>query len=92
MPLGLLEFCLKYSKQSHSVGGVFEAVRSEFSALADTPLLAEAQAIYEFRNTHVAHVNVELTDRSLAEAGLKQWIAGLAAIHSLLSAAPVTSR
>ncbi len=77
MPLGLLEFCLTYSKQSHQAGGVFEAVRSEFSALADTPLLGEVQSIYEFRNKHVAHVNVELTDRTLAEGGLKQWIAGL---------------
>ncbi len=33
-------------------------------------------------NTHVAHVNVELTDRALAAGGLKQWIDGLAALHN----------
>jgi len=81
MPLGLLEFCLKYCGQSHDVGGIFGAVRQNFADLAGGPLLDQVTAIYEFRNTHIAHVNVELTDRALAAAGLKQWISGLAALH-----------
>jgi hypothetical protein len=39
---------------------------------------AEVRSIYSFRNTHVAHVNVGLQDRALAEAGLTQCIAARA--------------
>ena len=85
MPLGLLEFCLKYCKQSHQVAGIFEAVRSEFSRLADSPMLDQVEAIYGFRNSRVAHVNVELTDRNLAEKGLMQWTRGLAALYGALT-------
>jgi type III restriction enzyme len=85
MPLGLLEFCLKYCRQSHEVAGVFDAVRTEFSPLAKGHLLERVEAIYEFRNSHVAHVNVELTDREVAERGLRQWVEGLVALHHALS-------
>ena len=85
MPLGLLEFCLKYCHQSHQVGGIFEAVRTQFSPLAHSPLLGQVEAVYEFRNKHVAHVNVELTDRQRAERGLRQWIDGLVAMQRALS-------
>ncbi len=84
MPLGLLEFCLKYCCQSHSVDGIFDAVRQSFADLVDS-LLDKVVAIYEFRNKHVAHVNVELTDRHLAEAGLKLWIDGLVALYAPLA-------
>ena len=82
MPLGQLAFCLRYSLQSHQVGGVFQAVRETFSPLAQTQLSEQVETIYEFRNKHVAHVDVELQDRALAESGLRQWIDGLAAIHA----------
>ena len=84
MPLGLLEFCLKYCLQSHQVAGVFEAVRKEFIQLADGPLHDHVESIYQFRNQHVAHVNIELTDVELARAGLKQWVNGLAALYGML--------
>lgn len=84
MPLGLLEFCLKYPGQSHTVGGVFGAVRENFSDLSDGPFPDQVVAIYDFRNSHVAHVNVELSDRAVASTGLKQWIDGLAALHGVL--------
>lgn len=84
MPLGLLEFCLKYCRQSHTVGGVFEAVRQSFSDLSKGPLVDLVVAIYDFRNTHVAHVNVELSDRVVTSTGLRQWINGLAELHGVL--------
>ncbi len=87
MPLGLLEFCLKYCRQSHEVGGVFEVVRQNLASLAEGPLLDQVTAIYEFRNNHVAHVNVELTDMELAATGLKQWIDGLVSLHSAFRSA-----
>jgi type III restriction enzyme len=84
MPLGLLEFCLQYCRQSHEVGGVFAAVRGGFADLADTPMVEHVERIYDFRNNHVAHVNVELTDRALAETGLKEWVEGLALLFNAL--------
>jgi len=91
MPLGLLEFCLKYCRQSHNVGGVFEVVGKRFADLSDGALLDEVASIYEFRNKHVAHVNVELTDLDLAATGLQQWIDGLTALHwALATKSPLT--
>jgi hypothetical protein len=71
------------------VAGVFDAVRTEFSALSNGPLLEQVEAIYEFRNSRVAHVNIELTDREVAERGLRQWVEGLVAIQTELAGEPV---
>ena len=83
MPVGQLNFCLRYSTQTHEVGGVFQAIRDGFASLGQTNFAAQVESIYEFRNKHVAHVDVELQDRALAETGLKHWVDGLVAIHAL---------
>ena len=77
-PLGLLAFCLDYSKTDrYSVGGVFEAIRQGFSKFNDTTLYDTVKTITDFRNTYIAHQGKELTDIEMAKEGLKAWTAGI---------------
>jgi type III restriction enzyme len=77
-PLGLLAFCIDYSKtKKHSVGGVFESIRQGFSKFNETDLYDTVKIITDFRNTYIAHQEKELTDIELAKEGLKAWTAGI---------------
>ena len=81
MPVGLLRFCLEYAaKDEDAPGGILVAVRERFSNLADTDLGELLGAVYDFRNTYVAHSKDELDDRAKAEEALHRWID---AIHKL---------
>jgi type III restriction enzyme len=75
MPVGLLRFCLQYAaKDENAPGGILVAVRERFSTLADTDLSDLLGAVYDFRNTYVAHSKDELDDRAKAEEALHRWI------------------
>lgn len=88
MPVGMLRFCLDYSRKTEDApGGVLVAVREEFSDLAETDLAELLAAVYEFRNTYVAHVKEELTDKDAAEAALQQWIQTVIAFAELTNRA-----
>ena len=81
MPIGLLIWCLEYTRKSRrEIGGVFESVRKEFASLEQTDLLETIESIYDFRNKYIAHQDRELTDLELARTALKEWATGL---HSM---------
>lgn len=77
-PLGLLRGCLDYALNDRSrMGGVFDAVRARFKIAGARDLLDAVKGMNDFRNTHVAHQEQELTDPRQAEKILKDWISGL---------------
>lgn len=78
MPIGLLRDCLDYALNDIArYKGVFEGVRDGFRFQGSRKVLEEVNAIYEFRNRHVAHQEVELTDAKAAGIALARWIKGL---------------
>ncbi len=81
-PIGLLRFCLDYSKNYHyEVGGVFVSINDAFSKFNDTDLLETVTSINNFRNTYVAHTDNTLTDPKEARERLVEWIVGLYKIY-----------
>jgi len=78
MPIGLLRWCLDYTRTTRrKIGGVFEAVRSGFADLSQSDLYSVIDVIYSFRNEYVAHQDRELSDHELAKQALIQWANGL---------------
>jgi type III restriction enzyme len=83
-PIGILRFCLEYaSKGEEAPGGVLVAVRERFSDLADTDLSDLLGTVYDFRNTFIAHVKDELSDRRKADEALRQWIGAIKRLNEL---------
>jgi type III restriction enzyme len=81
-PLGLLLFCLDYSKTAkHEVGGIFEAIKKSFAKFNDTDLYDTIKAITDLRNNYIAHQEKELTDINIAREGLIAWVIGLYKIY-----------
>jgi len=77
MPIGLLQWCLEYARQSkHDASGIFAAVKAKFAGVARTDLLEDVTRIYEFRNRYVAHQDEQLTDARMARAALSEWARG----------------
>lgn len=82
MPLGLLAFCLDYSRTGEpAVGGVFQSVRDRFSKISDPGLYKLVDSLKNFRNTCVAHQDKEILDKDAAKSALKEWIDGLIKIY-----------
>ena len=83
MPLGLLAFCLDYSRVGEpAVSGVFKSVRDRFSKIGDPGLYKLVDSLKNFRNTCVAHQEKEVLDKNAAKSALKEWINGLIKIYS----------
>jgi len=83
MPIGLLRWCLDYTRTTRrKIGGVFEVVRTRFIDLSQTDLFSVIDAIYSFRNEYVAHQDRELSDQELAKQALIQWTSGIHQIWS----------
>jgi type III restriction enzyme len=82
-PLGLLAFCLDYSKSYFfDIGGIFKAIKDGFSKFNETDLHGTISDINEFRNQFVAHQEQSLTDVDKARDALIKWIIGLYKIYS----------
>jgi type III restriction enzyme len=79
MPMGLLRDCLDYAlNDSARFTGVFDAIRNAFRFQGSKKLWEEVSAIYDFRNTFVAHQEGDaLTNVKQASAALGRWIRGL---------------
>lgn len=78
VPIGLLRWCLKYSRESRrNVGGVFRAVRRRFARASGTDLDEIVDRIYSFRNEYIAHQAQELSDEQLTQRALTEWLSGL---------------
>jgi type III restriction enzyme len=83
-PLGLLRSCLDYALNDPTkLTGVFDAVRAKFRVAGARDLLAAVSAVYEFRNTVVAHQEKELTDPAVAKQQLLAWVHALRRVHDL---------
>jgi len=86
MPMGLLRDCMDFALNDKTkVGGVFDAVRTAFLYTGSRKVLEELTAVYDFRNTYVAHQEQSLVDVKPASVALGRWIRLLA---SLLSGSP----
>lgn len=82
-PLGLLRNCIDYAmNDSTKLGGVFEAIKTEFKVKGAMDLLTVVAQINDFRNTRVVHKEKELNDVNLAHDQLVKWVAGLKYISS----------
>ncbi len=85
MPLGQLGFCLEYAKTAKDqTGGVYKAIRDQFSRYSESQLSDRVEHIRTFRNNYVAHQEKELIDPELARVELKNWITGLAALYKAI--------
>jgi type III restriction enzyme len=92
MPTGLLRFCVEYAgKNEPAPDGILAAVRERFADLAVSDLGAVLEDVYEFRNTYIAHVKAELTDRAAAEEGLRCWIEAIQRLTEVVESEPVAS-
>lgn len=81
-PLGLLLFCLDYSRMAkHEVGGIFEAIKKSFAKFNDSDLYDTVRAITDLRNNYIAHQEKELTDINIAREGLIAWVMGIYKIY-----------
>jgi type III restriction enzyme len=78
MPIGLLRWCLDYTRTSRRVvGGVFQAVKARFADATKTDLYDVVDRIYNFRNEYIAHQERELSDPTLTRQALTEWVSGL---------------
>ncbi|NJK70320.1 MAG: hypothetical protein HC941_30845 [Microcoleus sp. SU_5_3] len=76
--IGLLRSCLDYAlNDTTKIGGIFEALHTQFRFQGGRKLLETVTRINDFRNTYIAHQEKELIDRNLAEQELKVWIEAL---------------
>jgi len=93
MPTGLLRFCLGYAKKdAEAPGGIFSQVRERFADLAATDMADELDSIYDFRNTYIAHVKEELTDRKQAERALRQWVKAILELREAATREPLAGK
>jgi type III restriction enzyme len=84
-PIGLLRSCLDYALNDHTrLGGVFEAVKTEFKVQGGRDLLSQVKKVNDFRNTCIAHQEKSLVDSRVASENLKGWIAGLELLHGMV--------
>jgi hypothetical protein len=82
--IGTLLFCLEYPRRwRQHLGGVWRDVRRVFGGAQFGQLYTVLDAMNQFRNKHVAHVDEPLTDGEAADAAMKQWIAGLIHLHEI---------
>ena len=80
-PLGLLRSCMDYAlNDTAKLGGVFATIKEEFQVKGGRDILAKVQRVNDFRNTHIAHQEQELTEASLAKKELLLWVD---ALHTL---------
>jgi type III restriction enzyme len=83
-PLGLLRSCLDFALNDRTkLDGVFESITAKFRVQGARDLLAMVETIYNFRNTAVAHQEMEITDPKRAEKELISWIKGLKSLSEL---------
>src|SRR5262249_11128920 len=76
--IGLTRSCLDHAVQgTPSIGGVFAAVRKVFAVPGAAGHLKRVSDLNDFRNTYVAHHEKPLTDRTLTETNLRDWVATL---------------
>ncbi len=75
MPIGILRFCLEYARSNDDgLGGIFATIRKEFGGHEKSRIFDSLSAVYDFRNTYVAHQGKELKDLEIARKALKDWI------------------
>lgn len=86
-PVGLLRFCINYADSDDSAPpGILTTVRAKFGDLVESDLTRLVGDVYDFRNSYVAHVDEELTERAKAESGLKKWVEAVLRMYELVSA------
>jgi type III restriction enzyme len=86
MPLGLLRDCMEYALNDNTkIEGIFQAVKLKFQVAGGRDLFSTVTAIYDFRNTRVAHQEKEITDAKEAERNLIGWIKGLEALTEAIA-------
>jgi type III restriction enzyme len=77
--IGLLCACLDFAlNDKNEIDGVFKAIRESFRFTGSRKILDRVTTVNDFRNTYVAHHEKDLTDKSMAQANLKQWVETLA--------------
>lgn len=81
--IGLTRSCLDHAVQgTPAIGGVFVAVRQVFAIPGAADHLKRVSDLNDFRNTYVAHHEKALTDRTLAETNLRDWVGTLALLRA----------
>jgi len=84
-PIGVIRSCLDYALNDHTrLGGVFEAVKTEFKVQGGRDLLSQVKRVNDFRNSYIAHQEKSLTDKKLAAGHLKRWIDALELLHGMI--------
>ena len=77
-PLGLLRSCLDYGLNDNTkIGGVFDAVTTNFRFNGARKVLGNVTRVNDFRNTRVAHQEEDLTDVGETQRELIAWIEAL---------------
>jgi len=87
MPIGLLRDCMDFALNDKSkLGGVFDSIGKAFRFEGSRKVLDEVNAVYDFRNKHVAHQESEVTDKQIAARELGRWIKCIARLQELAKA------
>jgi hypothetical protein len=82
--IGTLLFCLEYALEWETdLDYVWSDVVKVFSETEFEALLPVLRDMYFFRNKHVAHADELLTDGVVADAAMKQWVAGLSQLSKI---------
>lgn len=79
MPIGVLRWTLNYAKSPRAnFGGIFDAIRTQMGPISTREFAKQIEGVNKFRNNHVAHQDIPLTDVEKARQGLREWIGALA--------------
>jgi type III restriction enzyme len=77
MPIGLLKWRLDYARSSKEPpGGIFLAIKNQFSELVKSDLAEILNGIYDFRNQYLAHQEKVLNEAEIAHKELITWVDG----------------
>jgi type III restriction enzyme len=82
--LSIRDLSLEYADSpADGIGGLFASIRKNFRDLRASGLLQMVAAVYDFRNTYVAHQDEELKDAEKARKGLKDWLKSVVRLEFL---------
>ncbi|HLJ55977.1 MAG TPA: DEAD/DEAH box helicase family protein [Chthonomonadaceae bacterium] len=84
--IGTLLFCLEYPvKWSKNFGGIWQDVKTEFSAPPVAGIHNALDSVNRFRGKYVAHQDEALTDGAVAETVMLEWIATIRELYLLVT-------
>jgi type III restriction enzyme len=87
--IGNLLFCMSLGEsdrfRGYRLGGVWDDVVEAFSGMEYRELLPTLNAMNDFRNRFVVHLDEPLTDVEVAEQAMRLWVRGIVEMQAILA-------